>query len=157
MNTYRYILFSLLLSLGLFSSCFDDKGNYDYREIGEAVIKAIPGVTDNGDKLVCLENDDIRLTPEVEFKAGTSASDYEFIWFRYPKNPAGQPGHYEQADTLAMTQNLEYKVINTPREYWLVYKVKNKRSYIYFAAQFLVFLNHRVSVIICFAAFFDPA
>ncbi len=126
MNTYRYILFSLLLSLGLFSSCFDDKGNYDYKEIGEAVIKAIPGVTDNGDKLVCLENDVIRLTPEVEFKAGTSASDYEFIWFRYPKNPAGQSGHYEQADTLAMTQNLEYKVINTPREYWLVYKVRNK-------------------------------
>ena len=46
MNTYRYILFSLLLSLGLFSSCFDDKGNYDYKEIGEAVIKAIPGVTE---------------------------------------------------------------------------------------------------------------
>ena len=90
------------------------------------MIKAIPGVTDNGDKLVCLENDVIRLTPEVEFKAGTSASDYEFIWFRYPKNPAGQSGHYEQADTLAMTQNLEYKVINTPREYWLVYKVRNK-------------------------------
>ena len=86
MNTYRYILFSLLLSLGLFSSCFDDKGNYDYKEIGEAVIKAIPGVTDNGDKLVCLENDVIRLTSEVEFKAGTSASDLNLFGSAIPKN-----------------------------------------------------------------------
>lgn len=128
MSKYRYILFSLLLSLGLFSSCYEDKGNYDYKEIGEAVIKAIPGVTDNGNKFVCLQNEVIRLTPEIEFKAGTSASDYEFIWFRYPKVPQGQPSHYEQADTLAMTQNLEYEVVNTPREYWLVYKVINKNT-----------------------------
>lgn len=118
----------MLLSVGLFSSCFEDKGNYDYREIGEAVIKAIPGVTDNENKLVCLENEIVRLTPEIEFKSGTSASDYEFIWFRIPQSPEGQPNHYEQADTLAMTQNLEYEVKDSPRDYWLVYKVIHKET-----------------------------
>lgn len=128
MRTYRYIWFSLFLALGLLSSCFEDKGNYDYKEIGEAVIKAIPGVTDNGDKLVCLENEQIKLTPELEFKAGTSAAEYEFIWFRYPKKPQGTPGHYEQADTLAMTQNLDYRVVDSPRDYWLIYKVIHKET-----------------------------
>jgi len=128
MRTFKYLSFSLLLSLGLLTSCFEDKGNYDYEEIGEAVIKAIPGVTDNGNKLVCLENEQIKLTPEIDFKAGTTAADYDFVWFRYPKNPAGTPGHYEQADTLAMTQNLDYPVVNTPREYWVVFKVINKHT-----------------------------
>ena len=62
MKICRYIGFSFVLAMFLLTSCFDDKGNYDYKEIGEAVIKAIPGVTDNGDKLVCLENEHIQLT-----------------------------------------------------------------------------------------------
>ncbi len=68
MKICRYIGFSFVLAMFLLTSCFDDKGNYDYKEIGEAVIKAIPGVTDHGDKLVCLENEHIQLTPELEFK-----------------------------------------------------------------------------------------
>ena len=116
------------MSIGVLASCFDDKGNYEYDVIGEAVIKSIPGVTDQNNKLVCLENEKISLTPELEFLAGTTAADYEFIWYRYPQDPQGTSFHYEQGDTLAMTQNLEYQVVNTPRDYWLVYKVRNKKT-----------------------------
>ena len=116
------------MAMFLLTSCFDDKGNYDYKEIGEAVIKAIPGVTDNGDKLVCLENEHIQLTPELEFKEGTTAEDYEFIWYRYPQQPQGTYQHYEQGDTLAMTRNLDYRIVDSPRDYWLVYKVINKKT-----------------------------
>ena len=84
MRIFRYIqLCFLLLSIGVFTSCFDDEGNYEYKEIGEAVIKSIPGVTDHGNKFVCLENEKISLIPEVEFLAGTTAADYEFIWFHH--------------------------------------------------------------------------
>ena len=124
MNKYRYIWFVWLLVFA--SSCFEDKGNYDYQEIGEAVIKAIPGVTDNNNRFVCLENEEIKLEPVLEFKDGTTADDYEFIWFRIPQDPQGTSYHYEQADTLAMTQNLDYKVTDSPRDYYLVYKVRNK-------------------------------
>ena len=128
MKICRYIGFSFVLAMFLLTSCFDDKGNYDYKEIGEAVIKAIPGVTDNGDKLVCLENEHIQLTPELEFKEGTTAEDYEFIWYRYPQQPQGTYQHYEQGDTLAMTRNLDYRIVDSPRDYWLVYKVINKKT-----------------------------
>lgn len=128
MRICRYIGFSFVLAIFVLTSCFDDKGNYDYKEIGEAVIKAIPGVTDNGDRLVCLENEHLQLTPELEFMAGTTAADYEFIWYRYPQVPEGTYQHYEQGDTLAMTQNLDYQVVDSPRDYWLVYKVINKRT-----------------------------
>ena len=41
MRIFRYIqLCFLLLSIGVFTSCFDDEGNYEYKEIGEAVIKS---------------------------------------------------------------------------------------------------------------------
>ncbi len=129
MKIFRYIQSCfLLLSIGVLASCFDDKGNYEYDVIGEAVIKSIPGVTDQNNKFVCLENGKISLTPELEFLAGTTAADYEFIWYRYPQDPQGTSFHYEQGDTLAMTQNLEYQVVNTPRDYWLVYKVRNKKT-----------------------------
>ncbi len=128
MRNLGYILLLMLLMSNL-SSCFNDKGNYDYIEIQEAVIKAIPGVTDNGNRLVCLENEQIKLKPELEFKAGSTAEDYEFIWFRFPKKPQGTSGHYEQADTLAMTQNLDYKIVNSPRDYWVVYKVIHKKTH----------------------------
>ena len=129
MRIFRYIqLCFLLLSIGVFTSCFDDEGNYEYKEIGEAVIKSIPGVTDHGNKFVCLENEKISLIPEVEFLAGTTAADYEFIWFRFPQDPQGTTYHYEQADTLAMTQNLDYQIVDSPRDYWLIYKVRNKKT-----------------------------
>lgn len=129
MRIFRYIqLCFLLLSIGVFTSCFDDEGNYEYKEIGEAVIKSIPGVTDHGNKFVCLENEKISLIPEVEFLAGTTAADYEFIWFRFPQDPQGTTYHYEQADTLAMTQNLDYQIVDSSRDYWLIYKVRNKKT-----------------------------
>lgn len=128
MRSLGYI-FLLILVIGNLSSCFEDKGNYDYIEIQEAVIKAIPGVTDNGNRFVCLEKERIKLEPEIEFKAGSTADDYEFIWFRFPKNPQGTSGHYEQADTLAMTQNLDYEIVDSPRDYWVVYKVIHKKTH----------------------------
>ncbi len=128
MRNLGYI-FLLILVMSSLSSCFDDKGNYDYIEIQEALIKAIPGVTDNGNRFICLENEQIKLEPEIEFKAGSNAEDYEFIWFRFPKNPQGTSGHYEQADTLAMTQNLDYKIVDTPRDYWVVYKIIHKKTH----------------------------
>ena len=52
MKIFRYIQSCfLLLSIGVLASCFDDKGNYEYDVIGEAVIKSIPGVTDQNNKV----------------------------------------------------------------------------------------------------------
>ena len=59
MNTYRYILFSLLLSLGLFSSCFDDKGNYDYSPVNHLTIE-VPA-----EEPVLANADTIKVIPKV--------------------------------------------------------------------------------------------
>ena len=37
----RYKLF-VLLFIPLISSCFDDKGNYDYHEVAEITIEGLP-------------------------------------------------------------------------------------------------------------------
>ena len=64
----------------LVTACYNDKGNYDYQEIGEAVIKAIPGVTDNNNRFVCLENEEIKLEPVLEFKDGITFRPQRLRW-----------------------------------------------------------------------------
>jgi len=129
-------IFLFFIALFLFNSCYEDKGNYSYKEIEEAVIKAIPGVTNNNDKLVCFKNQTITLNPELEFKGESSESDFKYIWFRYPQDPQGTSFHYEQADTIAQTKDLNYKVIDDPRDFWLVYKVINKKTKAVFEKKF---------------------
>ncbi len=126
----KYILaFSLLLSFGLFGSCYKDKGNYDYREnIGEAVIESIPGVTDNENSFVCLENELVKLNPVIKFAEGTEVGDYEFEWKRYYKTPKGGYGHFVQPEVISTSMNLEYRIQETPENYWAVFKVTNKQT-----------------------------
>lgn len=124
-----YTIFSLLISLWILGGCSEDKGNYDYKEnIGEVLIKAIPGVTDQNNSFICLENETVRLNPELVFAEGTKAEDYEFEWSRYYKVPQGAYGHYVQPEIIGTAMNLEYKIQETPQDYWAVFKAKNKQT-----------------------------
>lgn len=123
MKKLVYILLTILPMLSLFS-CYEDKGNYDYKEIGEALVSTIPGVTDKNNRLVCLENERVRLNPELIFKDGTTAADYEFQWIRFPQIPLVS-GVYEKPDTISQSLNLDYLVTDTPRAYYCVFRSKN--------------------------------
>ena len=62
-NKIRHLLF---LSVILFSvaSCIDDKGNYDYTEIEDAIVE-IPEVKENGGKISRDRYDELSLNPEI--------------------------------------------------------------------------------------------
>ena len=81
MNTYRYILFSLLLSLGLFSSCFDDKGNYDYAGIPEVkVLGYITNEEELGSFWDLTVGDVVIVEPILEYTGDSTALALKFEW-----------------------------------------------------------------------------
>ena len=84
-NKIRHLLF---LSVILFSvaSCIDDKGNYDYMEIEDAIVE-IPEVKENGGKISRDRYDELSLNPEIQYQAGSSADDYNFEWGLYTQQP----------------------------------------------------------------------
>lgn len=111
------------------TGCYQDKGNYDYLDnIGEPVIESIPGVTDRNNTLFCLENELIKLQPVMRFAEGTSEGDYSYEWKRYNKTPEGTYGNYKQPEVIGTSLNLEYKIAETPTEYWAVFTVSNKKT-----------------------------
>lgn len=76
MKRYKYLLFMLL---PFWVSCMDDKGNYNYKDLGDIVIENIPDVIEvlsNADRIVI--NPKVTSTTEGEIKEGNP--NYEFIY-----------------------------------------------------------------------------
>ena len=69
----NYIMwFACLIGL-LITACYDDKGNYDYKEIGEIRIEGLD------EKYECVAFQDVlHLEPNVTITDGTS--DLEYFW-----------------------------------------------------------------------------
>ena len=80
-NKIKHVLF---LSVILFSvaSCIDDKGNYDYTEIEDAIVE-IQEVKENGGKISRDRYAELSFNPEIQYQAGSSVDDYNFEWSLY--------------------------------------------------------------------------
>lgn len=112
-------IFIILFATGL-TSCFTDKGNYNYTALEEVTISGIdPSYT----KLAL--TDRIQISPTVT--ASDKNAKLEYFWAIY--NPAG--AGYEssgQLDTIAKTKDLDYPV-NLPARTWgLLFGVKNSTT-----------------------------
>ena len=77
MKRYKYLI--SLLVIPLWVACFEDKGNYNYRDMGDITIENIPDVIEvlaNADPVVI--NPKVFSTLEGEIKDGNP--DYQFIY-----------------------------------------------------------------------------
>lgn len=124
----KYIaLFSAMLLL-LMTSCFEDKGNYDYREIQDASV-TIPGVTDQKDQIDRDRYDVLALNPEIEFQAGSSAGDFDFEWSLYLQTSiADADGKYPAKKIIGDAQNLNYSLVDMPDKYYVVLKTTHRTT-----------------------------
>ena len=77
----KHIIY-LLLSIVLFTSCFDDKGNYDYIDINEVTISGFEAST----YTVISYIDTLRINPDVKGTLSSKDEDFEYSW----KNPSFQ-------------------------------------------------------------------
>lgn len=95
-NIYISILFCFCLG---FSSCYEDKGNYDYTKISEVLISKI----DESYTRIAYQ-DTLRIVPEVNLE--NSAEPFTYVWTIRSQ----QATKTEKADTIGTERMLTYPV-----------------------------------------------
>lgn len=127
-NSSNYITFCIAVFLLLMTSCFEDKGNYDYVEIKNATIQ-IPGVSDLEDQISRSRFEALTLNPDIVFNAGATAGEFDYQWLLINKNSVrDEYDKYPEAKVIGTTQALSYNLVDDPGNYYVVLKVTNKET-----------------------------
>lgn len=133
-NLIKYIIPVILLSLLTFTSCYDDKGNYDYHGIDELTIDTIGMAAAGYPNSSTWPIGGLRIgesvTAEQNFKfnvsygnKGTDKLKYAWIMtkWNYQQVQQGLEWVWPQADTICRTQQLEWTVTDVEPTvlYWI--------------------------------------
>lgn len=129
------IILLLCLSFGLFS-CYDDKGNYDYREIDELTITGMP--EEPVTALYKAENLVVKPTVTSKFDGEIDAADpnYEFAYY-YSKAAGGDFLEPSLLDS-AMVKDLDVVAEMSPGNYTGWFKVRDLRTNIVTSSEFKI-------------------
>lgn len=103
----------------LVGGCYDDKGNYDYTDIGDITITGI----ENSYTAIALAKK-LEIKPTVTSK--NPEDTFEYLWTVY--NPNYYDSYLTEAikvDTIGREKDLSYEVNLQQGSYTLVYTVKN--------------------------------
>ncbi len=86
MKTFRNIMMGLgMCSLLTVQSCYKDKGDYDYRDIGQVVVEQPMGVTESSVSQIVMQDDTLRVVPVLKI-TNIAEEDLEFLWDLAPAN-----------------------------------------------------------------------
>ncbi|MCA5006235.1 PKD-like family lipoprotein [Sphingobacterium bovistauri] len=115
MRNIKYTFFFLLSILTL-SSCFKDKGNYDYSEINEIAIDSLGGPYNLFYKV-----DTLKIKPQLTFTMDDNdASRYAYEW------RIGQADQGNKRPLVSTERNLELPIDLVPAVYSVYYTVHDK-------------------------------
>ncbi len=119
--------FFLLMTVVLgFSSCYEDKGNYDYEELKALVIDT----TGNEVKaeMTAVQFENFKVPVKVSY-AGDK-SDLAFEWKIYPQNPQkpDEVAKFDSAVVLSRQEVFDTVIYEVPGKYYLTYTVTNRAN-----------------------------
>lgn len=121
-DNYKSIILFLFTCILLGTSCADDKGNYDYKELEDVAISGI------AQDISVLAFSDLNITPTFG-QFDPSENEYEFEWKTI------QIGGEQDVHVIGTTKNLNYLVELISGQYKLLYTVKKKGSEIYYRTE----------------------
>lgn len=110
----KNIIIALLLISSILTSCFEDKGNYDYVDMGEI---RIIGLEKSYRRTSFKDNIVVPIT--VESTVG--GENFKYMWGVHSEGS----GTYQKIDTISHEKNLHYPVTLKPGNYTLFLKVTN--------------------------------
>lgn len=112
------LIFAVIAGM-LLTSCYDDKGSYDYQDINEAEIYGL------GEGLnVIYKKDTIRISPQIKYTLDSVHLErYEYEWKAVPGLANNNPG-----GVISRSRDLEYFTELFPGAYSLYLKVKDKET-----------------------------
>ncbi len=120
------LTFLWILSAICLVGCYEDKGNYDYKDLISLGIDTVGKNLDAGVTAYQFEN--YTLDPKVKY-AG-DANDLEYLWKIYPQKPDKPEDQilYDSAKILSREPVFDEVIYETPGEYYLNLSVTDKVS-----------------------------
>jgi hypothetical protein len=112
-----HLIYAILLPVLVFS-CYEDKGNYDYKELDPVMIEGLDEVYS-----VYTYQDVLDIRPTV-----SNDERYDYCWQLYPTTFNVNLRQVPRPDTLALTRELNYEVLLNPGEYILVFNARDKTT-----------------------------
>ena len=107
-----YFLFAIVLS-GLWISCYDDKGNYDYSILNQAEVTGIDSI------YRCDLLSHLVITPKLNSQ--DKSRTYDYMWLCYKNTKDG-------IDTLSCEKDLDYELTLDPAIYTLVFAYQDRET-----------------------------
>lgn len=120
-NNVRKTLIILCLTAFFFTSCYKDKGNYDYKIPNDVAITI-------ADSVVVLQGDQLKITPVLNQKVAANESGLNFEWSLAVAGKTVADSTYQ---VLAKTRNLDISTVDikTKRDYYtLNYRITNNET-----------------------------
>lgn len=116
---YISVFYSLLFVL---SSCYKDKGNYDYREIGTILIEQDYEIPESSATQMITQDDTLKIVPLITLN-GVDESDLEYLW-----DYAVQNTRNPQFTELSRERNLNVVCDMQAEKYDLRFRVTDKNT-----------------------------
>lgn len=108
-----------LVGLSAFvSSCYEDKGNYDYITLPEIKVET-------KDTVYVTQFTTLELPVEIEWQGNVKESDCDFSWRVYANDILGT---YNQEKDICLSKNLNYEVTEMPGSYTLTLTCHNRNT-----------------------------
>ena len=114
MNKYIYLALSWVM-IGLLSSCYDDKGNYDYDYIQSVILREeLKDTVVTRGKVLTLKPEIAKIVTHGENDTtGVNIDDYDYVWYTYnevtgKRDTLGNRSYLE--DTIYLPISDKYRV-----------------------------------------------
>lgn len=121
----KYILFAIIIITGIWTSCVEDPGNYDYKTKEELLPVEITSLESS---YVILQAEKLAITPE--FIKMDNENRYSYLWYTISQSG----GQIPVRDTLAQTKDLDVVVKLKAGTYKLYFEVRDLQLDIYINA-----------------------
>ncbi len=121
----KRLIFILLFAVTTFcvTSCYDDKGNYNYTDLNSVEITGIE------DEYTVEQFENLTITPELTMRVNSDESLFEFDWNLYDSED-------REVDTISRERNLDVAIGVAPKTYTVIYKVTNKETGVFYKYTF---------------------
>lgn len=125
-SNYKLPVILLITTAVSLSSCYKDKGNYDYKDINQLSISDAAA----GGMISVNQGDTLRLQPVINQTTGTNEADLEYEWKVYDNSASSE---YTLPVTVISTDRNLNNVITDPpftlgQNYRLTFKATDKRT-----------------------------
>ncbi len=140
----------ITIFLGIFlciflCSCYDDLGNYEYKEINEIAFEGIDGITLNGWNEKIAHVDTLKLYPQFNSSLAKDESAYTYEW-KFIPDGADETIDGDTLDyVVATTRNLIWPVTLAADDYRCFFTVTDTVSHLRFTQKFYLRISTMTS------------